>query len=189
MVIRNFLKEFMEQLNDIKKGHIKRQIPNILTFSRALAPFIIIPTIMANKMQIAIAELTIFAITDFLDGRIARKYNLVSKFGIKLDAVCDKIFAISLVIPAIFKFNILILNLLLEFAISITNVISYSRDNISKSIIVGKIKTVFLSITLIFTYIPGIRENILFNLSMITSGLQIIALVKYIMIAEEKKKK
>jgi len=72
-----FLKEFREQFKSIKTNGIKKQIPNILTFSRAIAPLIIVPTILFERIDIAILELVFFAITDFLDGRLARKYNCV----------------------------------------------------------------------------------------------------------------
>ncbi|MDY3934090.1 MAG: hypothetical protein SOZ11_00900, partial [Bacilli bacterium] len=65
-MIMDFFRDFKEQVDDIKKGNIKRQIPNMLTFSRALSPFIIIPTMMLGKLKIAIIALIFFAITDFL---------------------------------------------------------------------------------------------------------------------------
>lgn len=175
----DFLKEFSVQVKSIKKYGIKKQIPNILTFSRALAPFIIVPTILIGRIDIAVLELVIFAITDFLDGKLARKYNCVSKFGIKLDAFCDKIFALGLMIPAIIYFPILIVNLALEICISYVNVISEVKHNNPCSIMVGKIKTSFLSLTLFLAYFPGINYEFILISSGITLGLQIVALVRY----------
>lgn len=188
-LIRNFGKDFALQVKDIKKGNIKRQIPNILTFSRALSPFIIIPTVMLGKIKIAIIALILFAITDFLDGKIARKYNLVSDFGIKLDAVCDKLFAMSLVIPATFKFYILVFNLILEIAIGYTNMMSEAKGNRPRSTMIGKIKMTLLSVTLILIYIPNVNYNILFGSSIVTLIFQVITLVKYISIDIDKDKK
>ena len=71
-MIMDFFRDFKAQVDDIKKGNIKRQIPNMLTFSRALSPFIIIPTMMLGKLKIAIIALIFFAITDFLDGKISK---------------------------------------------------------------------------------------------------------------------
>ena len=149
-----FLREFKEQVKSIKTQGIKKQIPNMLTFSRALAPLIIVPTILFGRIDIAVLELVLFALTDFLDGKLARKYNCVSKFGIKLDAFCDKIFALGLMIPAIIYYPILLVNLLLEFCISYVNVLSESKKNNPASIMVGKVKTAFLSLTLFLTYLP-----------------------------------
>ncbi len=184
-----FIKEFISDVKNIKNDGIKKHIPNILTFSRALAPVIVIPTIFLNKLDWVIIELAILAMTDFLDGKLARKYGVVSLFGRKLDAVCDKIFALSLVIPATFKFQILLFNLILELAISYVNLKSQLKGNMPVSTVIGKIKTTFLSITLILIYMPNISYNVLFYASIGTLLLQVWALVKYINIDIDKDKK
>lgn len=189
--IVNFFKDFRKEFKSIKKKEIKRQIPNLLTLSRGLAPIVIIPAILFNKLYFVIILLIIFALTDFLDGKIARKYNLVSEFGVKLDAVCDKIFAISLIIPAIINHGIFIFNFVMEIAISYTNLLSYTKGNNPRSTIIGKIKTALLSLTLILAYIPNMNNLVIFIFSLITIICQVITLIKYIntdMEMDEKKK-
>lgn len=188
-MIKDFFGDFKLQVKDIKNGNIKRQIPNMLTFSRALSPFIIIPAMLLGEIKIAIGALIFFAITDFLDGKIARKYNYVSDFGVKLDAVCDKIFAMSLVIPAVFECYILLFNLILEIAISYTNLLSEAKGNHPRSTIIGKIKTTLLSITLILVYIPRTDIKIIFVASIVTIICQVITLIKYISIDMDKDRK
>ena len=178
--IVNFFKDFKKEFKSIKKKEIKRQIPNLLTLSRGLAPIVIIPAILFNKLFFVIILLIIFALTDFLDGKIARKYNLVSEFGVKLDAVCDKIFAISLIIPAIINHGIFIFNFVMEIAISYTNLLSYTKGNNPRSTIIGKIKTALLSLTLILAYIPNMNNLVIFIFSLITIICQVITLIKYI---------
>ena len=178
-LVKDFFKDFVKEVKSIRRDNIKRHIPNILTFSRAIAPLIIIPTILLNRLDIAIVELVFFAITDFLDGRLARKFNCVSKFGIKLDAVCDKLFALGLMIPAIIKYPVLLINLALEFCISYINIRSESKDNSPKSNMIGKVKTTFLSITLILAYLPEVDDIYVLLFSIITFTLQIWAFVKY----------
>mgnify|MGYP003375654289 FL=1 len=185
-MMKKMIKDFF---GDIKNGNIKRQIPNMLTFSRALSPFIIIPAMLLGEIKIAIGALIFFAITDFLDGKIARKYNYVSDFGVKLDAVCDKIFAMSLVIPAVFECYILLFNLILEIAISYTNLLSEAKGNHPRSTIIGKIKTTLLSITLILIYIPKTDIIIIFVASIVTIICQVITLIKYINIDMDKDRK
>ena len=188
-MIKEFFKDFKLQIKDIKNGNIKRQIPNMLTFSRALSPFIIIPSMLLGEIKIAIGALIFFAITDFLDGRIARKYNYVSEFGVKLDAVCDKVFAMSLVIPTVFECYILLFNLILEIAISYTNLLSEAKGNHPRSTVIGKIKTTLLSITLILVYIPETNIKVIFISSIVTIICQVITLIKYISIDMDKDKK
>lgn len=188
-VIVNFFKDFRKEFKSIKKKEIKRQIPNLLTLSRGLAPIVIIPAILFNKLYFVIILLIIFALTDFLDGKIARKYNLVSEFGVKLDAVCDKIFAISLIIPAIINHGIFIFNFVMEIAISYTNLLSYTKGNNPRSTIIGKIKTALLSLTLILAYIPNMNNLVIFIFSLITIICQVITLIKYINTDMEMDKK
>ena len=178
-VIKNFITEFKEQFLNIKKTGIKKQIPNILTCSRAFAPLIIIPTILLGRLDIAIAELIIFALTDCLDGRLARKFDCVTDFGIKLDAVCDKIFALAVLIPAIIKYPVLIINLALEMCISYINISSEIKHNNPKSNLIGKIKTAFLSITLILSYIDNFEGIYVLMSSIITFTFQIWAFIEY----------
>ena len=189
--IKLFVKEFREQYALIRHNEFKKQIPNILTLSRAIAPFIIIPTIMLGRLDIAIIELILFELTDFFDGKLARKFNCVTEFGKKLDAVCDTIFALGLMIPAIIKYPVLSINLILEFCISYINVVSEFKNNNPKSNIIGKIKTVFLSITLVLAYIPDGSKLYVLVSSIVTFMLQIWAYLIYREkdINEDKKKK
>ncbi|MGB0718832.1 MAG: CDP-diacylglycerol--glycerol-3-phosphate 3-phosphatidyltransferase [Bdellovibrionales bacterium] len=76
-------------------------IPNILTLARlALLP----PMIVLFFVPFSWAAWTclglyvIGAVTDFLDGWIARKYNQKSEFGAFLDPLSDKIFVVTLLL-------------------------------------------------------------------------------------------
>ena len=175
-----FVDLYKKEVNDIKNGgDIRKQIPNMLTFSHALAPIIMIPTLLLNKITLALIEVIFFAITDLLDGKIARKYNCVSTFGRKLDALCDKIFVIGLIIPSIFKYPILTINLFFELAISYVNVKSEVKNNEPKSIMSGKIKSAILFATLVLTYVPNISIEIL-NFAVVTTAIfQFAALIQY----------
>ncbi len=87
-----------------KKYIVKRfsykleDLPNILTFFRlGLVPIFIV--IFFSKItfhrEMAALIFGISAITDFLDGYIARKYKSESKLGKLLDPIADKLLAIS----------------------------------------------------------------------------------------------
>lgn len=191
-VIVEFFDEFKLQFKNFKKYGIKNQIPNMLTFSRAIAPIIVIPTVLFGKIKIAIIELILFELTDFFDGRIARKLNCVTDFGVKLDAICDKFFVLGIMIPAIIKYPVLIINLILEACISYINFVALIKNNDPKSNMIGKIKTGFLSVTMVLSYIPNIDAIYILMISIFTFMLQIIAFIKYRevdLIKDTKKKK
>ena len=124
--IKNDLKNIKK---DFKTGNYKMQIANILTASRLLAPFILIPLISLDKLFASVIMVIIFSLTDTFDGYFARKYNAVSTFGRYLDAVVDKVFALSLLIPIIIKsdlnlnnYSLIYINILLELVIAGLNI-------------------------------------------------------------------
>ena len=95
--------------NDIQNGNIKKQIANILTLSRFFSPFVLLPLYYLNKTTLFIIMIIIFCLTDTFDGYFARRYNAVSQFGKYLDAVVDKIFAATLLIPVLSNYLYILL--------------------------------------------------------------------------------
>ena len=110
---------------------------------------------------------------------MARKLNCVTDFGVKLDAICDKLFALAVIIPAIIKYPILLINLFLEVCISYINLMSELKNNHPKSNFIGKTKTFFLSITLILSYMNNIDSVYVLIFSVVTFAFQIWAFIKY----------
>ena len=79
-------------------------IPNWLCFLRiALIPIFSVLFIKEHYI-IAFILMIIAAVTDLLDGKIARKYNMVSNLGKILDPIADKLSQVAIVIILIFKF-------------------------------------------------------------------------------------
>ena len=160
----------------------KKTIPNLLTLTRIVCTPIIIILGLLNKMNIVIILAIICALTDTFDGKLARKWNTVSDKGAKLDAIADKVFAVGLLLSLItFKSNLLIL-LILEIIISITNLYYFYILNRTESLMIGKIKTTTLFMTIISCML-----NVYFNkIGFITNGLmyttinlQVLCLIFY----------
>ena len=78
----------------------KEQIPNLLTIGRILfIPIFISILTIGNSIESHIVAAIIFAIasiTDYLDGYLARKWNMVSNFGKFADPMADFIILIEL---------------------------------------------------------------------------------------------
>ncbi|WP_024833690.1 CDP-diacylglycerol--glycerol-3-phosphate 3-phosphatidyltransferase [Ruminiclostridium josui] len=84
---------------------MKKNIPNALTFLR----LIIVPFLgyffYCEKYTIAIILFAFGGFTDVLDGYIARKYNLITKWGKFFDPLADKLMQITaLVFLVLHKF-------------------------------------------------------------------------------------
>ena len=70
---------------------ILKNIPNLLTISRMLIAPIFFILFINNYNYLALICFFFASITDFLDGFLARKFNIVSKFGKLYDPLADKI--------------------------------------------------------------------------------------------------
>ena len=76
-------------------------IPNILTLSRiAVIPLVMVLFYMQTKVSLwsALALFTLGGITDFFDGYLARRWNMMSAFGRFLDPIADKLLVASMLI-------------------------------------------------------------------------------------------
>lgn len=78
-------------------GRIKT-VPNFLTLLRIfMLPFIVFFTV-EGFYRFALALFVLSALTDFLDGYIARRQKTITSFGILLDPVADKLLTSSTLI-------------------------------------------------------------------------------------------
>jgi len=85
-----------------------KNLPNQITVSRIVLVFVVLilaniyfkfPQPYAYIIQIIAVILTVIAaLTDLVDGWLARKYNLVSDFGKLIDPLADKIFVMTIFI-------------------------------------------------------------------------------------------
>ena len=73
-------------------------IPNVLTLVRLLLIPVVVLLAVRDQMIWGGVTFILVCMTDLLDGYIARKYHMVSKVGIWLDPVADKLMAISVII-------------------------------------------------------------------------------------------
>src|SRR2546429_3611845 len=76
-------------------------LPNLLTLSRVPLMFIVVALMYAEFAWASTAAFWLFiaaALTDWLDGKIARERGEVSSFGRFMDSVIDKVMVLGLMI-------------------------------------------------------------------------------------------
>jgi cardiolipin synthase len=70
-------------------------LPNFLTFARlASLPFLVM-AILDGRHGVALAIFLVAAITDIVDGYVARRFGMGSPLGAWLDPIVDKLFLVS----------------------------------------------------------------------------------------------
>jgi cardiolipin synthase len=70
-------------------------LPNVLSVLRLLGVPVFLWAILEERDGLALAVLMASGITDYLDGRIARQYGLVSRVGQLLDPVADRLYIVT----------------------------------------------------------------------------------------------
>ncbi|MEK6915073.1 MAG: CDP-alcohol phosphatidyltransferase family protein [Nanoarchaeota archaeon] len=86
---------------------ILRQIPNFLTISRVLLTFIVVYLILIkSNIKSIVIIFAIAAITDWLDGQLARKFKWESEFGRKADIIADRFLWVGTSLAFIISFGI-----------------------------------------------------------------------------------
>ena len=166
-------------------------LPNKLTLLRVLMiPFFII-ALLANNGEttvfryVAASIFVVASLTDWLDGAIARKYNLVTNFGKFMDPLADKLLVCSALICLValeqFPVWMVIIIVSREFIISGFRLVAAEQGLVIAASYWGKFKTVsqMAAIILLILDIPGLHmiTTVIMWLALI---LTVVSLVDYI---------
>ncbi len=124
-------------------------VPNQLTVIRIVLTPIFLGLFLSNLEHHFLWGLIVFAVgsfTDFLDGKIARKKNIVTVFGQLADPVADKILTTAALL-AFMQFGlcniwIIMIVLLREFTITSFRLVATAQGVVIPANIYGKMKTV-----------------------------------------------
>ncbi|MBE6002207.1 MAG: CDP-diacylglycerol--glycerol-3-phosphate 3-phosphatidyltransferase, partial [Sarcina sp.] len=133
-------------------------LPNKLTVLRViLVPFFVAFLLLSKSSEslkwIALVLFIAASLTDLLDGKIARKYNLVTTFGKFMDPLADKVLTISGMICLIelgrIPSWIVVIIVAREFIISGFRLIATEHGIVIAANYWGKFKTTFQMIMII----------------------------------------
>ena len=167
-------------------------LPNKLTLFRViLIPFFVFfllaPYFTGYGNYIAVPVFIVASITDFLDGHIARKRNLVTNFGKFMDPLADKLLVCSALICLIeldrLPAWIVIIIIAREFIISGFRLIASDNGVVIAASYSGKFKTTF-QMLMVIVLILDIPHPVFYWLGVILTyvslALTVISLIDYI---------
>ena len=167
-------------------------LPNKLTILRViLIPFFVFfmmaPYFEGYGNYIAVAIFIVASLTDMLDGKIARKYNLVTNFGKFMDPLADKLLVCSAMICLIelgrLPAWIVIIIIAREFIISGFRLVASDNGVVIAASYWGKFKTVFqmlMVIVLIINIQHPVFQILGTVLTYIALILTVVSLVDYV---------
>ncbi|MBQ9783429.1 MAG: CDP-diacylglycerol--glycerol-3-phosphate 3-phosphatidyltransferase [Clostridia bacterium] len=156
---------------------MKMNLPNKLTVLRlCLVPVFLVIGVLPESILpfyvscVILAVLFICtALTDMLDGKIARKHNLVTDFGKFLDPIADKFMVIGALFVILYKFShlqlLMIVALLVvvfrELAVtSMRLVVSTGNNIVVAANMLGKIKTVLQIVAIATVFLEPVVQKL-----------------------------
>ena len=139
---------------------MNKNIPNILTMSRIIFTplvvlFFLLPIPNGIGIYISLGIYVLGCFTDLLDGKIARKYNLISDFGKFMDQIADKFITTTAMILVLFsgvtyvwlEILMLLVVVLRDILIGGIRMVAANKNVVISADIFGKVKSFFLDIS------------------------------------------
>ncbi len=158
-------------------------IPNILTVIRILLTFLILLIGISGDLNSKILALVLFgiaAITDNLDGRIARKYNMISNFGKIADPIADKLLVLGVLtlfaLNGVFSIWWVIPIFLRDIFVTGYRLLFLKKKTVVQAKMPGKVKAAIQMFVIIFIYFMLIFKDLGFPDSII----RLMVIIMYI---------
>jgi len=165
-------------------------IPNILCYIRfLLIPVFVVLYIKASQpgeYLRAAAVVLASGMTDFLDGFIARKFDMVTELGKIIDPLADKLTQVSLIFVLFVKIKwmylLLILFVIMQLFLLIAGLVMLKKGTkLNGSKWFGKVSTtVFYAVMLVLIAIPTLNNTVTNVLMMVCGAFLLLSFLLYI---------
>ena len=136
-------------------------LPNKLTILRIvlILPFLLVLYLDVPYAQyIALAIFIIASLTDMLDGKIARKYNLVTDFGKFADPLADKMLVTAAMLwfveQGLMPGWALLIVIVREFSVSGLRMVASDKGRVIAAGWSGKVKTASTMVCIVLMFLP-----------------------------------
>lgn len=164
-------------------------IPNLLSLFRlALIPIYIPIYLKADEMMdylLAGSILALSCLTDLMDGKIARRFNMISNLGKFLDPLADKLTQLSLIIVLSIRYPVLQFVMMLFFIKEVFQTIAaliHLRQGkmLPSALMAGKVCTTVLFVSLIaLVVLPNLDPTTVNAIAVVDTGFLLLAFVRY----------
>lgn len=160
-------------------------IPNILSYFRLLLIPLFIVLYVQEDFTEALITLAASGLSDILDGRIARKYNMVTDLGKVLDPVADKLTQCAMMICVAMRYPamwwLLGLHVVKEAVMLIMGWYVLKRtDTVNSAIWVGKLCTgVIYAVMMLHVILPHLPQPVSVGCTIVCAGLIVLSLIVY----------
>ena len=181
-------------IRDWKKDLVT--IPNMLSLFRlALIPVYVVIYLNATAFAdyaIAAGILAVSCLTDLVDGKIARHFNMISTVGKFLDPLADKCTQFTLMVCLAIRhpviWSLAVIMFIKESFQLIAGIIQFRKGNmLTGALITGKICTTVLFVSLIvLVLLPGISETAIDIITAVDAVAMLISFGHYIVTYSKK---
>ena len=164
-------------------------IPNLLSLFRlALIPVYISIYLGARSNSdyfLAASILAVSCLTDMIDGKIARHFNMITNLGKLLDPIADKLTQFALILCLSLRHPVLWFVVILFFIKELFQLIGCAISlqkgkTMTGALIPGKVCTTILFVSLIFmVLLPNLNDSLILGISIVDSVFLIVAFVNY----------
>ncbi len=166
-------------------------VPNLLSLFRLLLiPVYIILYLNASDTVdyvVATSILAVSCLTDMIDGKIARHFNMITTLGKVLDPIADKATQLALTVCLAIRYpilwNLIVLFVIKESLQAIAGLLAYRKGKILKGALMsGKVCTTVLFLSLIvMVLIPDLSERTVRILTITDGGFMLVAFTHYVL--------
>ena len=160
-------------------------IPNILSYFRLLLIPLFIVLYVQEDFTEALITLAASGLSDILDGRIARKYDMVTDLGKVLDPVADKLTQCAMMLCVAMRYPamwwLLGLHVVKETVMLIMGWYVLKRtDTVNSAIWVGKLCTgVIYAVMMLHVILPHLPQPVSVGCTVVCAGLIVLSLIVY----------
>lgn len=160
-------------------------IPNVLSYFRLLLIPLFIVLYVQEDFTEALITLAASGLSDILDGRIARKYDMVTDLGKVLDPVADKLTQCAMMLCVAMRYPamwwLLGLHVVKELIMLVMGWYVLKRtDTVNSAIWAGKLCTgVIYAVMMLHVILPHLPQPVSVGCTIVCAGLIVLSLIVY----------